>query len=233
MGPSRASSASTRAGRTRSMSMGSRGLTASAARRASPVAWLSVPRTARQKRRRSASSPSSESHATGPGARPAATHELSSAVFPAPAGAASSVSGPCTPASRESSSRPRDTIVIGPRGTENFVFSTVCSAGRFAARPRGSGRSLIIVALPPRPRSRRSPRRPHARPRGTLHGSSTASTATIGEWCAARIRGASHRPTAAHNGVCPPMRWGVHTTAWPGASLARRRDTAAPPPRAG
>ena len=38
------------------MSMGSRGLTASAVNRASPVAWLSVPSTARQKRRRSASS---------------------------------------------------------------------------------------------------------------------------------------------------------------------------------
>ena len=233
MGPSRASSASTRAGRTRSMSMGSRGLTASAARRASPVAWLSVPRTARQKRRRSASSPSSESHATGPGARPAATHELSSAVFPAPAGAASSVSGPCTPASRESSSRPRDTIVIGPRGTENFVFSTVCSAGRFAARARGSGRSLIIVAPPPRPRSRRSPRRPHARPRGTLQDrrprARPPSASGAPHACAEPRTG---RPPLTMEcarqcggGCTPPL--GL------GASLARRRDTAAPPPRAG
>ena len=73
-------------------------------------------RTPRQKRRRSASSVSSDSQATGPGGRPSAIHELSSALLPAPAGAATSVSGPCTPASSRSSSRGRSDRRPRPAG---------------------------------------------------------------------------------------------------------------------
>ena len=92
-------------------------------------------RTPRQKRRRSASSVSSESQATGPGGRSSAIHELSSALLPAPAGAATSVSGPCTPESSRSSSRGRATAALGSRGTENFVASSASDAIRLGMNP--------------------------------------------------------------------------------------------------
>ena len=116
--------------------IGSRGLTASAATASSPVAWASAARTPRQKRRRSASSVSSDSQATGPGGRSSAIHELSSALLPAPAGAATSVSGPCTPASSRSSSRGRsDGGPAAARGTENFVANSASdTAGPGMAR---------------------------------------------------------------------------------------------------
>jgi hypothetical protein len=104
-GSSRAPSASTRAGSTSAASSVSRGLAASLRRRASSVARATASSAALQKRRLSAVPSPSVIHATGPGARPSATHEARSALLPEPAGAASSVSDSSMPASTASKSR--------------------------------------------------------------------------------------------------------------------------------
>ena len=140
----RPASASASAGSTRPMFIGSRGLTASADDR---VVTRRPGERAPGPRARSggdrASSVSSDSQATGPGARSAAIHELSSALLPAPAGAATSVSGPCTPASSRSSSRGRSTAALGRRGTENFVAKQRVGYGRTR-----HGARIIACAAP-------------------------------------------------------------------------------------
>jgi hypothetical protein len=129
-GRSRPTIASTSAGRTTWTCTGSHGLTARAATASSPVARVSASSTARQKWRRSASSVSSDSQATGPGGVRSATQELTSALLPAPGGAAISVTGPWTPASSMSSRRGRAINARGVRGGENFVASSASAVAR-------------------------------------------------------------------------------------------------------
>ncbi len=89
--------------------------------RASSPAVSSAARSSRQNRARLLSPASRESHATGSCTRPLASHELTAAVLPTPAGPTSRVSGPVTALSSASNSRSRATRPGGSRGAVSFI----------------------------------------------------------------------------------------------------------------
>ena len=125
-GSSSVSSALTSAGMTRPTS--SAGCGASEAIGSGAPARRSASKTARQNRRRSASAGSSESQASGPVHVRCAAQALSSALLPAPAPAASRVSGPCSPSSSAVTRRGRSTHPAGARGGENFVAASASAS---------------------------------------------------------------------------------------------------------
>ena len=108
----------------------------------------SAARAYAQKRAGSLSPGSSESQTTGPGRLPSALQAASSVVFPAPAGADTSVSSCCAPSSSWASSRGRETTRSGMAGAVVLVASSGSSAsvaswsGRRRVCGRGRGRDV-------------------------------------------------------------------------------------------
>ena len=125
----------------------------------------------RRKRRRSPSAGSSENHATERSSQ-APAHALSSAVLPAPAGAATSVTALSAPRSSWLSNRGRSTIAAGTRGAMNFVLASSIGSG---------GNRAGLLGLAPGP----CPGRP-ADTRSGLNTPLAPGRARSGGWSAVR-----------------------------------------------
>ena len=149
---SRKSSSTSTIGSVRSSSAAARAATRRSTRRcgwrarastASPApARPSASRTASQNGRRSAVAASRDSHATGPGDRPAPIQLASRTVLPAPGGADRSVRGPSVPASSASNRRGRAMIVAWSAGTANMVAgrrSAIVTGEEWATPGPGKG----------------------------------------------------------------------------------------------
>ena len=134
-GSSSASSALTSSGTTRSTRSG--GWTLSDATGSGAPARASASSTPRQKRLRSTSAGSSDSQPSGPVHVRSAAHAPSIALLPDPGGAASSVSGPCSPRSSVATRRGRETHPGGARGGVNFVALSASVRGGAVKRRRG------------------------------------------------------------------------------------------------